>query len=142
MTNLTPWRFNGVCERVVDGDTQDYRVRLFRDTERIFRVRLLGVNTPDSGTDGATWEDEKRATTFVRSLLFGEVGSKPAEDRAPRPIELQLSGKTDKYGREIGVVVIVGVGSLDHLIVGAEMGEYKEYAAHIAALVAGEESKV
>lgn len=128
---LTPWRFDGYCTRVSDGDTQRYKVKLFEDEERVFIVRLLGINTPDAGIDGATYAEEKAATDYARSVLH--TADPVTGVVAPVDIELYLTGKTDKYGRWIGMVY-TPEGELGRLLHDAGHGEYKDYAVHLAEL--------
>jgi endonuclease YncB( thermonuclease family) len=45
---LNPWIYNAEVKKVVDGDTFDIVIDLGFDTLRKGRVRLYGVNTPES----------------------------------------------------------------------------------------------
>ena len=47
---LNPWIYNAEIKKVVDGDTFDIVIDLGFDTLRKGRVRLYGVNTPESRT--------------------------------------------------------------------------------------------
>jgi len=42
--------YNAKCLRVVDGDTLDAQVDLGFDTFKKIRIRLVGINTPESRT--------------------------------------------------------------------------------------------
>lgn len=42
--------YNAKCLRVVDGDTVDAQIDLGFDTHKIIRIRLVGINAPESRT--------------------------------------------------------------------------------------------
>ena len=42
--------YNAKCLRVVDGDTLDATIDLGFDTWKKIRIRLVGINTPESRT--------------------------------------------------------------------------------------------
>ena len=47
---LNPWIYNAEVKKIVDGDTFDIIIDLGFDTFKKGRVRLYGVNTPESRT--------------------------------------------------------------------------------------------
>jgi len=47
---LNPWIYNAEVKKIIDGDTFDIIIDLGFDTFRKGRVRLYGVNTPESRT--------------------------------------------------------------------------------------------
>ena len=62
--------YKAECLRVVDGDTMDARVDLGFDTYKKIRIRLVGINTPESRTRDL--EEKKRglaAKQFVVDSL-------------------------------------------------------------------------
>ena len=44
------YKYNAKLDRVVDGDTVDALVDLGFDTHKIIRIRLVGINAPESRT--------------------------------------------------------------------------------------------
>lgn len=42
--------YNAKCLRVVDGDTIDAQIDLGFDTHKVIRIRLVGLNAPESRT--------------------------------------------------------------------------------------------
>jgi micrococcal nuclease len=79
--------------KVVDGDTIDIR----DDTRGRLRLRVLGIDTPETKKPGFTvgcWGPE--ATEFAKSTLLGQrvaVVTDPTQDR------------TDRYGRTLAYLV-------------------------------------
>lgn len=97
--------------KVVDGDTIDAMVDLGFDTHIKCRIRLLGINAPESRTRDK--EEKKRgleAKARLKELCKGNV-------------LLQSHGK-EKYGRILGELFSSGI-SLNNIMV-AE-GHAKEY---------------
>ena len=82
--------------RVVDGDTVDVRIDLGFDVWHKCRVRLMGINAPESRTRD---KEEKK-----RGLAAKEWLSKEIYD-AVDPIELKSHGK-GKFGRILGELFI------------------------------------
>ncbi len=118
--------------RLIDGDTQAYRVQLRvmlpEETlvlERDFVVRLLEVDTPER--DEAGWAE---ATSFARDFLFHE-----GDLTLPRSAMLHLTGRKDVYGRWLGWCLVDG-RNLSADLVAAGHGAYRPLAAHLAALEA------
>jgi micrococcal nuclease len=75
---------------VVDGDTVDLRIDLGFDIHHKIRVRLYGVNTPESRTSN---KEEKvlglKAKQFTKELLYGHKWV----------FVNTITDKNDKYGR-------------------------------------------
>lgn len=82
-----------VVLKVVDGDTIDVR----DDNRGRLRIRVLGINTPETKRPGYTvgcWGPE--ATQFAKDTLLGQrvaVVTDPTQDR------------TDRYGRTLAYLV-------------------------------------
>lgn len=93
------YRYRAKIVRVVDGDTVDLEVDLgFRIRHQV-RVRLLGINAPESaGPDAST--AGKDAKAFLTSRL-GIAG-------LDVNLETHLDA-TDKYGRLLGKIWLRGV---------------------------------
>ena len=91
------------CEvkRVVDGDTVDVVLDLGFDILYKCRVRLYGIDTPESRTRN---KDEKArgkmATVFLKEAI--EKGEKVV-------IQTKLKDSRGKFGRVLGDVVVDGV---------------------------------
>ncbi len=127
-----PWKLPATALRLVDGDTQVFRVQLrvmlpeeALVVERDFVVRLLEVDTPERNEAG--WAE---ATSFARDFLFhgGDLS-------LPRAAILHLTGKKDPYGRWLGWALVDGV-NLSSALCDAGLGEYSPLSAHLAALEA------
>lgn len=88
-----PIATTAVVLRVVDGDTIDIR----DDVRGRLRVRILGIDTPETKKPGYTvgcWGPE--ATEFARSNMVGQ------------PVVLQpdpTQDRTDRYGRTLAYLV-------------------------------------
>ena len=83
------FEYNCIIERVVDGDTVDVRVDVGFDIWTRQRVRLLGIDTPESRTrDLREKKFGKLATARVQELL--PVGSKQL---------IEVTTGRGKYGR-------------------------------------------
>ncbi len=78
--------------RVVDGDTVDVRIDLGFDVWHKSRVRLMGINAPESRTRDL---EEKEKGLAAKDWLTKEFYD------AVDPIELKSHG-TGKYGRVLG----------------------------------------
>ena len=100
--------------RVVDGDTVDVRIDLGFDVWHKCRVRLMGINAPESRTRD---KEEK-----VRGLAAKEWLSKEFYD-AVDPIELQSHGK-GKFGRILGEFFINGININQSMIDNGHAVEY------------------
>lgn len=98
---------NNTVVRIIDGDTFEY---YNEDLNKILKVRLLCVDTPERGKDGY-----EEATAYLRSLiLYREV--------------TLVSSKTDKdkYGRLLRYVYVNQNGEIlfvNRLILGNGYGE-------------------
>jgi micrococcal nuclease len=104
---MTPYTYPCKILRVVDGDTLDIELDLGFEVKMKERVRLLGVDAPETYGRNATPEGAL-ATDFVEKW----VG-----DRAPRGRFMYQSLKydaRDKYGRSLGLLVWRSVLDADH----------------------------
>ena len=98
--------YNAKLDRVVDGDTVDAVVDLGFDTWKFIRVRLVGINTPESRTRDL--EEKARglaAKQFVKDTLAKHENS----------FILQSHG-VGKYGRCLGEIILNEVNLNDLLI--------------------------
>lgn len=99
--------------RVVDGDTIDIR----DDNRGRLRVRILGIDTPETKKPGYTvgcWGPE--ATEFAKSTMVGQrvaLVPDPTQDR------------TDRYGRTLAY--LVRADGWDYSVEAARAGTAKSY---------------
>ena len=90
--------------RVVDGDTVDVRIDLGFDVWHKCRVRLMGINAPESRTRDL---EEKKRGLAAKQWLIDKVEFKD--------VEMQSHGK-GKYGRVLGEL-FVNKSSINKLMV-------------------------
>tara|TARA_R100000353_G_C6487414_1_gene190808 strand:+ start:692 stop:1036 length:345 start_codon:yes stop_codon:yes gene_type:complete len=82
--------------RVVDGDTIDVRIDLGFNVWHKCRIRLVGINAPESRTRD---KEEKKRGLAAKSWLIDKLES--AEDE----LEMKSYG-VGKYGRVLGEIYI------------------------------------
>jgi|TARA_B100001094_G_scaffold38607_1_gene32961 micrococcal nuclease len=92
--------------RVVDGDTVDVRMDLGFNVWHKCRVRLLGINAPESRTRDL---EEKKRGLAAKAFLIEVL------ETAQSDVELQSHG-TGKYGRVLGEFYINGVNINDLMV--------------------------
>jgi len=89
--NFNPYQYKAEVKKIVDGDTFDILIDLGFDTYRYGRVRLYGVNTPESRTKNL--EEKKQglaAKEFVNQWLIA----------ADKKVNIEtILDKNEKYGR-------------------------------------------
>jgi len=88
--------------RVIDGDTYDVEMYIWKNLRMQTRVRLLGVNTPELHPRKGT-EQEKVAerAQAIRARLFAEATMKNAR------LYFVTTGDRGSFGRLLGVVYVV-----------------------------------
>ena len=86
--------------RVVDGDTIDADIDLGFDISLTKRIRLAGIDTPESRTKDL---DEKKLGLDAKNWLKHRL-----EDAEDIIIRTELPDSTEKYGRIIGHLYING----------------------------------
>ena len=84
------WAYRAQLVRVIDGDTLDVVIDQGLHTHRTERIRLLGVNTPE--TKGATRPAGLAAAGYVTSWL----GAVPFDDDWPLIVQ---TAQGDAFGR-------------------------------------------
>ena len=87
--------------RVVDGDTVDVRIDLGFDVWHKCRVRLMGINAPESRTRD---KEEKERGLAAKDWLKEQFKNMESMDMK---VELQSHGK-GKFGRILGEFFING----------------------------------
>lgn len=93
--------YEAVCQRVVDGDTVDAMVDLGFSVWKKVRVRLHGINTPESRTRDL--EEKKRG-------LAAKARLQEIIDLNQGLFTLKVQG-IGKYGRALGVIEVENVGT-------------------------------
>ena len=102
------YEYGCTVERVVDGDTIDVILDLGFDIKFKSRVRLYGIDTPESRTRN---KDEK-----VRGKMAGAFLKEAVENGAKVVIQTKLKDSRGKYGRVLGNVVVDGININEALI--------------------------
>jgi micrococcal nuclease len=88
---LNPWIYNAEVKKIVDGDTFDILIDLGFDTFRKGRVRLYGVNTPESRTTNL---EEKKLGLAAKEFTDQWITA------AGNKIKIEtILDKNEKYGR-------------------------------------------
>ena len=95
------YEYNCTVERVVDGDTIDVVLHLGFDIMYKSRVRLYGIDTPESRTRD---KDEK-----ARGKMAGAFLEEAIEDGEKVIIQTKLKDSRGKFGRILGDVVVDGI---------------------------------
>ena len=96
------YEYNAKCLRVVDGDTIDVMIDLGFSTWKKVRVRLDGINTPESRTRDL--EEKKRG-------LAAKARLQDIMDLNESELLLKVNG-IGKYGRALGELMVDSVGGL------------------------------
>jgi micrococcal nuclease len=116
------YEYSCKVKRVVDGDTVDVMLDLGFDILYNCRVRLFGIDTPESRTRNL---DEKARGKMASAFL------KEAIDNGTKVvIQTKLKDSRGKFGRVLGNVVVDGVNinqsMIDHYHAAAYFGQNKE----------------
>jgi len=102
------YEYSCKVERVVDGDTIDVVLDLGFDILHKCRVRLYGIDTPESRTRNL---DEK-----ARGKMAGAYLKEAVDNGTKVVIETKLKDSRGKYGRVLGNVVVDGVNINEAMI--------------------------
>ena len=109
-------------ERVVDGDTIDVVLDLGFDILYKSRVRLYGIDTPESRTRN---KDEKARGKMAAAFLEDAINNGKRV-----VIQTQLKDSRGKFGRVLGDVVVDGINinqsMIDNYHAAAYFGQSKE----------------
>ncbi len=106
--------YNAKCLRVVDGDTLDAQVDLGFDTHKVIRIRLVGINTPESRTRDL----EEKARGLAAKQFVVDILKKHKNN-----FILQSQG-VGKFGRCLGEIFLGDVKLNDLLITEGHAVEY------------------
>ena len=116
------YEYSCTVERVVDGDTIDVTLDLGFDILYKSRVRLYGIDTPESRTRNL---DEKARGKLAKSFLEDAInnGKKVV-------IQTKLKDSRGKFGRVLGDIVVDGINinqsMVDNFHAAAYFGQSKE----------------
>jgi|TARA_R110000737_G_scaffold26767_7_gene45521 micrococcal nuclease len=102
------YEYSCKVDRVVDGDTIDVVLDLGFDIMFKSRVRLYGIDTPESRTRDL---DEK-----ARGKMAGAFLKEAVENGSKVVIETKLKDSRGKYGRVLGNVVVDGLNINEAMI--------------------------
>lgn len=98
------YKYNAKVDRVVDGDTVDALVDLGFDTWKKVRIRMMGINTPESRTRDL---EEKKRGLAAKDRLIELLGDGDCI--------LQSHG-VGKYGRCLGELFVKDMNINQQLI--------------------------
>jgi len=116
------YEYSCTVDRVVDGDTIDVVLDLGFDIMFKSRVRLYGIDTPESRTRD---KDEK-----VRGKMAGSFLKRAVKNGTKVVIQTKLKDSRGKFGRVLGNVVVDGVNinqsMIDNYHAAAYFGQSKE----------------
>ena len=116
------YEYSCTVKRVVDGDTVDVVLDLGFDIFHKCRVRLYGIDTPESRTRNL---DEK-----ARGKMAGAFLKKAIDNGTKVVIQTKLKDSRGKFGRVLGDVVVDGINinksMIDHFHAAAYFGQSKE----------------
>ena len=109
------YEYNAICTRVVDGDTIDARVDLGFSVWVECRVRLMGIDAPETRTKNL---EEKQAGFKTKAFLQAVM------DDCDNKFVLKSHG-VGKYGRCLGTIYIEGENINERLLAEGLAEEYK-----------------
>jgi len=107
--------YNAKLDRVVDGDTIDAMIDLGFDTWVFKRIRLLGIDAPETRTRDLVEKEAGLKTKERLKVLLGPEGS---------PFVLR-SNSVGKYGRVLGTIW-VGEKNINDLLLEEGLAEVYE----------------
>ena len=115
------YEYSCTVDRVVDGDTIDVILDLGFDILYRSRVRLYGIDTPESRTRD---KDEK-----VRGKLASAFLQEAIDNGSRVVIETKLKDSKGKFGRVLGNVIVDGINinqqMVDNYLAVAYFGQSK-----------------
>ena len=109
------YEYNAICTRVVDGDTIDARVDLGFSVWIECRVRLMGIDAPETRTKNL---EEKQAGFKTKAFLQAVM------DDCDNKFVLKSHG-VGKFGRCLGTIYVEGENINERLLAEGLAEEYK-----------------
>jgi micrococcal nuclease len=111
------YEYTAKLERIVDGDTVDVDIDLGFDIHIKKRVRLYGINAPESRTSD---DEEKRHGLAAKQRLQELLET---AENGEFILRTQLD-KEGKYGRCLGTIIIGGMNVNKTLVQEGHASEY------------------
>ena len=109
------FEYNAICTRVIDGDTIDARVDLGFSVWIECRVRLEGIDAPETRTKNL---EEKQAGLKTKAFLQAIM------DECGHKFVLKSHG-VGKYGRCLGTIYVDGESINERLLAEGLAEEYR-----------------
>ena len=109
------YEYNAICTRVVDGDTVDARVDLGFNVWIECRVRLQGIDAPETRTRNLEEKQAGLKTKAFLQAIMHDCGHK---------FVLKSHG-VGKYGRCLGTIYVHGENINERLLTEGLAEEYK-----------------
>ena len=113
------YEYSAKCIRVIDGDTIDCEIDLGFDISIRERVRLAGINAPESRT---------RDLVEKSQGLAAKARVKEIMEENERFVLQTEYDKTGMYGRVIGTIVLFNGESLNDMLVSEGHAVKKDYS--------------
>ena len=110
------YEYSCKVERVVDGDTVDVVLNLGFDIMYKSRVRLYGIDTPESRTRNL---DEKARGKMAGAFLKNKIDSGEKV-----VIQTKLKDSRGKFGRVLGNIIVDGININQSMIDNYHAAEY------------------
>lgn len=121
---------SGVTVATIDGDTV-----LVRIEERVQRIRLIGIDTPETVVNEKAIRDSRRAAESVsRTLHRGDKASRFTRSAIPPGTKVRITfdkQRVDTYGRILGYLFLEDGTMLNQKIVAAGFGKARSYPPNL-----------
>lgn len=131
--DMSLYTYKARCLKVIDGDTLELEIDLGMKTYRVDRIRLFGIDTPETyGVKKGSDEHQKGtlATKRVVELLKPEDRLLGLDDEPTALWVETVKDKTGKYGRYLATVWFEQDGdlvNLNELLVDEGHAIHKDY---------------
>lgn len=100
------FEYTATVVQVIDGDTVDVSIDLGFSIQHILRLRLYGINTPETRTKN---QDEKAKGLAAKTRLKELVEGKTVKIKTEKD-------ETEKYGRYLAVIYLNNTSVNEQLI--------------------------
>jgi micrococcal nuclease len=121
---------SGVTVATIDGDTV-----LVRIEERVQRIRLIGIDTPEAVVNEKAIRDSRRSAESVsKTLQRGDKASRFTRSAIPPGTKVSITfdkKRVDNYGRILGYVYLEDGTMLNQKIVAAGFGKARSYPPNL-----------
>ena len=109
------YEYKFILDRVIDGDTIDVVVDLGFDTFIKKRIRLLGIDAPETRLQSKIKDLEKRKKEKERGLLAKQELTNLLKGKNKTLIARTKLDKSGKYGRILAEIFVEESGSLTNI---------------------------